>query len=347
MAINDVTIRGAGIFGLSIAWACRRRGARVALVDPNGAAHGASGGVVGALAPHVPENWNAKKQAQFESLIMAESFWADVDEVSGLSSGYARTGRYQPVATERQLAHALARSESARTLWQGKARWQVLDRNPRPGWAPESPTGHWIFDSLTARMSPRAAAASLVRALEIEGVPILSEAPEAGRTIWATGVAGLADLSRDLGQEVGNAVKGQSALLAHDAGELPQVFADGVHVIPHEDGTTAIGSTSEREFESADGCDAQLEALLSKARGLVPALAGAQVLSCWAGLRPRARSRAPMLGPWPGRNGHFVANGGFKIGFGMAPYVAEIMADLVLEEQDEFPPDFRVEASLY
>ena len=34
----------------------------------------------------------------------------------------------------------------------------------------------------------------------------------------------------------------------------------------------------------------------------------------WAGLRPRARSRAPMLGAWPGRPGHFIANGGFKIG---------------------------------
>ena len=64
----DVTIRGAGIFGLSIAWACALRGARVQVIDPNGIGAGASGGIVGALAPHVPENWNAKKEFQFQMI---------------------------------------------------------------------------------------------------------------------------------------------------------------------------------------------------------------------------------------------------------------------------------------
>jgi glycine/D-amino acid oxidase-like deaminating enzyme len=53
-----------------------------------------------------------------------------------------------------------------------------------------------------------------------------------------------------------------------------------------------------------------------------------------------------MLGPWPGRDGEFIANGGFKIGFGMAPKVAEVMADLVLDGVDAIPGEFRIEASL-
>jgi glycine/D-amino acid oxidase-like deaminating enzyme len=53
-----------------------------------------------------------------------------------------------------------------------------------------------------------------------------------------------------------------------------------------------------------------------------------------------------MLGAWPGRPGHFIANGGFKIGFGMAPKVAEIMAALILEGQDSIPPGFRATANL-
>jgi glycine oxidase len=48
------------------------------------------------------------------------------------------------------------------------------------------------------------------------------------------------------------------------------------------------------------------------------------------------------LGEWPGRTGHFIANGGFKIGFGMAPKVAQVMVDLVLEGRDAIPDDFRV-----
>ncbi|MEQ9673084.1 MAG: FAD-dependent oxidoreductase, partial [Roseovarius indicus] len=41
-----------------------------------------------------------------------------------------------------------------------------------------------------------------------------------------------------------------------------------------------------------------------------------------------------------------IANGGFKIGFGMAPKVAEVMAALILEGRDEIPEGFRPQASL-
>ena len=42
MATVDVTVRGAGIFGLSVAWACAQRGAKVQVIDPGGVAAGAS-----------------------------------------------------------------------------------------------------------------------------------------------------------------------------------------------------------------------------------------------------------------------------------------------------------------
>jgi len=53
-----------------------------------------------------------------------------------------------------------------------------------------------------------------------------------------------------------------------------------------------------------------------------------------------------MLGPWPDRPGHFVLNGGFKIGFGMAPKLAELAADLLLEGRDLVPEGFRVSDNL-
>lgn len=85
----DVTVRGAGIFGLSIARICARRGAKVQVVDPSGPGAGSSGGLVGALAPHVPENWNAKKAFQFDSLIMAEPFWRQIEDTGGVSPAMA------------------------------------------------------------------------------------------------------------------------------------------------------------------------------------------------------------------------------------------------------------------
>jgi len=345
----DSTCRGAGICGLSRAWICTVDGARVQVIAPHGPGAGASGGLVGALAPHVPENWNAKKAFQFESLISADAFWAHVEETGGMSAGYGRTGRLQPVADEPALALAQARSDTARTLWQGRAVWHIVAAQDIGPWAPNTPTGFLIYDTLSARMHPRRACAALVAALNAKSVPILERGEDRGPVIWCTGLAGLDALNAEHTRQVGNGVKGQAALLAlphPPPPDAPQLFADALHVIPHADGRVAVGSTSEREFDDGQSTDAQLDAVIARARSAVPALQEARVLERWAGVRPRARSRAPMLGEWPGRAGHYIANGGFKIGFGMAPKVAEVMANLVLEGVDAIPDDFRVKASL-
>lgn len=344
--MGEITIRGAGIFGLSIAWECARRGAAVRVIDPFGPGAGSSGGLVGALAPHVPENWNAKKAFQFESLIMAEPFWAEVGGVAGQSAGYARTGRLQPLPDARAVARARERGENARSLWQGKAVWEVIASADAGPWAPDSPSGWLVRDTLTARMHPRMACAALAAALAARGVTIAPDGEDRGRTVWATGIAGLAALSEDIGKSVGTGVKGQAALLRLDRADFPQLFADAVHIVPHEDGTVAIGSTSERDYTDPTSTDDQLDDVIARACAAVPDLRGAEIIERWAGVRPRSRSRAPMLGPWPGRDGHYIANGGFKIGFGMAPRVAEVMADYLLEDRDMIPEDFRVSASL-
>jgi glycine/D-amino acid oxidase-like deaminating enzyme len=251
----------------------------------------------------------------------------------------------QPLADDRAVAAARARGVEAGSLWQGRAVWQVIPATG--GWQPDSPTGWLVHDTLTARLNPRPALASLAAAIRARGGAIgPGDQDVVGPVIWATGTAGLEALSVDLGRPVGGGVKGQAALLAHNAPALPQLFIDGLHIVPHSDGTVAIGSTSERLWSDPAGTDDQLEALIRRARAACPALAGAAVLDRWAGLRPRSASRAPMLGPWPGKEAQFIANGGFKIGFGVAPKVAEVMADLVLDGVDRVPVAFRVEASL-
>ena len=340
MARVDLTVRGAGIFGLSIAWEATRRGAKVRVVETAQVGAGASGGVVGALAPHVPEQWNAKKAFQLDSLLMAQGWWAGVQAAGGLAAGYARTGRLQPLADVRAVEQARARAAEAAVLWRGEAEWRVI---PATGaaWEPVSPTGWLIEDTLSARIAPKAALAALVVAIVARGGEVVvGDAADEGKVIWATGVAGLADLSGGLGRVVGAGVKGQALLLAHEAGRAPQLFVDGLHIVPHADGTVAVGSTSENRWEG-DGTDAQLDMLLDRARAALPVLARAVVVERWAGVRPRAASRAPVLGAWPGRDGHYIANGGFKIGFGMAPMVARVMVDLVLQGQDSIPDGFR------
>lgn len=339
----DVTVRGAGIFGLCVAWACKSRGASVRVIDPGGVAAGSSGGLVGALAPHTPERWNDKKELQFQSLDMAETLWAEVAEIGGKDPGYARTGRIQPVGA---LEIATERARNAEELWRGRYSWEIRDVRDFGAFAPVTPSGLVIHDTLTGRAHPRKATSALAAALLARGVEITDRGPDRGIIVHATGAAGLLALSDDIGKPVGAPIKGQSALIDYDARDLPQIFVDGLHVVPHADGTTAIGSTTEREFSDPTSCDGGLDDILGRLVRLVPVLKERTVLERWAGLRPRARSRAPMLGAYPGRDGEFIANGGFKIGFGMAPIVGQLMADLVLEGEDRIPDSFRVEASI-
>lgn len=346
MARPDLTIMGAGIFGLSIAWAATLRGAKVRVIEAHAIGAGSSGGPVGSLSPHVPEAWNAKKAFQLDSLLMAESWWHAVAQTSYLPTGYGRTGRLQPLADTRAVDIANARHQTAQTLWQGQAVWQVIPTT-NAAWQPQSPSGFLVQDTLTARLNPVQALAALAAAIITKGGEIIiGQAQPEGPTIWATGAAGLYDLSDALTQPAGSGVKGQALLLRHDARTQPQLFVDGLHIVPHANGTVAIGSTSETTWADPQSTDHQLDALHQKAIAACPALANAPIIARWAGLRPRAKSRAPMLGAWPDRPGHFIANGGFKIGFGMAPKVAETMADLVLNGQDTIPPDFQVAASL-
>ena len=342
----QITVRGGGIFGLAAGWALARRGVPVRVIEVAGLGAGASGGVVGALTPHVPEAWNDKKAFQLQALLMAGAWWAQVAAASGSDPGYGRIGRLQPLADAAEVARAQTRSLSAQLLWQGQADWQVI---PATGaaWEPVSPTGLLVHDTLSARINPRLALSALASAIRAAGGQvILGEAPDLGAVLWANGTAGLDALARSSGRAVSGAVKGQAALLRLPGPHGPQISADGLYIVPHADGLIAVGSTSETTWDDPTSTDAQLDRVIAHARATLPALQFADVVDRWAALRPRAASRAPVAGAWPDRPGHFLLNGGFKIGFGMAPLLAERMADLMLTGQTDLPASFSPQAAL-
>ncbi|WP_380054691.1 NAD(P)/FAD-dependent oxidoreductase [Falsihalocynthiibacter sp. SS001] len=350
MAMPEITVMGAGAFGLSVAYVCAKAGAKVQVVEKTAVGAGASGGLVGALAPHTPERWDDKKQFQLESLLMAEGFWRGVEADSGLVTGYERVGRLQPINTPRILELSHERTNYAEQHWRGEASWNVVRYEDHVGWAPQSKTGFLVHDTLSARLHPRLATLALAQAVTRLGGEIIigRYTPVSSNTkvIWATGVDGLHQLSEEFGTQVGSGEKGQAALLGYSSANQTQLFADSIYVVPHANGTTAIGSTTERYFEKADETDQHLDDLIARAFETFPILANAPVIERWASARPRSFTRAPMIGKYPNRDGHFIANGGFKIGFGMAPKLAQTLAALVLEGNDAIPDHFSVEANL-
>lgn len=353
----DVAVVGGGIFGLASAWACARRGLRVALFDKGRVGGMASGGIVGAMAPHVPEQWNPKKQFQFEALCVADTFWAEVDAASGKSSGFGRVGRLVPVTDERGLGLALSRVRGAADLWGGRFDWTHLPQG-HDLIAPDAAPFGVVHDTLSGRIYPAQACASLHAALRAAGVEVFENhavneitpgefsgpwgTAKADKIILASGVDGFSMIENWTGRRAGSGVKGQAALLGCELKTAPQVYADGIYIVPHANGTVAIGSTSENSFDDPTGTDAQLDDILARARAICPALGNAPVLQRWAGVRPKARRRDPMLGPVPGKDGVLAAMGAFKIGFGIAHKVGEVLADYAVGRDVDLPDSFTV-----
>ncbi len=350
---TDVLVIGAGIWGLACAFACLRRGLSVIVAEAEIPGAGASGGPVGALSPHLPDPWTAQKAFQRDALLAAGSWWGEVQAAGGIDPGYSRPGRLMPIASRAARARAEARAAGAFRNWAGEARWEVLGPGSRADWldASAAPFGV-IFETLSARIEPRAAIAALVAAVVRMGgeirtgwraISVLERGADfeqgriaAGATIVAAGCGGPA-----LTALPGRGVKGQAAVVAAEVpADAPLIFVDGLYIVPHPGGRVAVGSTSEQGWSDATAIDGQLEALLERARSICPRLAGAAVIERWAGIRPRAARPEPMLGPVPGRSGVYVAAGAFKTGFGLAPSVGEVLADFVEGRTPELPEGF-------
>lgn len=333
--MEDVLVIGAGIFGLTLARKLQRVGRRVVVAEARSVGAGASATPLGVLAPHAPDNWNPKKEAQFQALASLPDYLAELEDETGMATGYARCGRLIPLATENQRAVWERRIVDAVENWRGKAVLERVER-PDPTWlaAEAAPFGA-MFCGLSAKIDARGYLAALAASVgDVVRVGMVLERLEDRRAIFAGGerieaerivLATGADAFRHLplaesGEPAGRGEKGQAAVLEieGDTGGRPIIFHDGTYVVPRGAQSVAVGATSERYFERADATDAQLDEKISWATALCPALFGARVVERWAAARPRAADRGLMVGPHLVLNGVSLATGGFKTGLAMA-----------------------------
>lgn len=364
----DLLIAGAGVAGLWLALKAARVGLSVLLVERAHVGAGASGGFLGALMPHSPERWNGKKDFQFRALVDLESEIATLEAETGLSCGYRRVGRLMPLASERARTTALERIAEAKANWGEGFRFEVRHGPEHHDWHDIISAPHGlVHETLSARLLPPALTAALAARLATVpnvdirlGVGLLSvdrqesvahlsdgSAIGYGHLALANGVDAFAFLAAAAGQpsvSLGGPIKGQAALFDADVSpDLPLVYDDGIYVIAHDSGQVAVGSTSEREFDDPHGTDVLLDDVIKRARSLCPLIRNAPVVQRWAGLRPRAIGRDPMLGPVPGAPRILAMAGGFKISFGVAHRMADcLVAEITGSSGPVMPDSFSV-----
>ncbi len=332
--MEDVLIIGAGIFGLSVARKLRLAGRDVMVAEAAGVGAGASATPLGVLAPHAPDHWNAKKEAQFRALTSLPDYLAALEDETGQGVGYVRCGRLVPLTTENQRRAWERRLPDAVENWRGAASLELVERVDADWIAPDATPFGAVCCGLSARIDARrylaAMAASvgdrLVTGMTLErledGVAVFTngERIAAKLIVLATGAAAFAHLPEVEGEPAGRGEKGQAARLsvAIDVTDRPIIYHDGAYVVPREGGEVAVGATSERYYEDAAMTDMLLDEKITRARALCPALQGAQVVERWAAARPRAADRGLLVGPHPTLQGVAVATGGFKTGLAMA-----------------------------
>jgi len=354
--------------GLWAAVKADRLGLRTLLLDAGRTGGGASGGLLGALMPHTPDRWNDKKQFQLEALVSLEEEVARLESETGLSTGYRRCGRLIPLPKPHLRDIAVRNAEEARRNWTASGRsfdWQVLESAPEAACLDATARdAGLVHETLSGRISPRLLTTALRARLELsDHVQVAENAaaeridPEArlvhlsggtsiafGHCIVAAGHQSfplLQAIEPAPNRPLGRPVKGQAALLQADIDPTrPVIFLNGLYVVPHDDGRVAIGSTSEEEFADSATTDGKLDDLLERARQLVPDLQQAQVLERWAGLRPKAIGREPMVGPHPDHPSLVALTGGFKVSFGLAHRLADAALAGVAGNPMPLPPSF-------
>jgi glycine/D-amino acid oxidase-like deaminating enzyme len=358
----DIAIIGGGIVGLWCAHVAAQRGAHVLLIEKRTIASGASGGMLGALMPHQPTGWNAKKQFQLDGLLSLSGRVEALEVETGLSCGYGRTGRLMPIGHVEKRRQSAQWADGAVEHWPQRARWSVEDTNPAPGWLADDALPYGTnHDTLSARIDPRRLTAALRAALETDDQVTIRENTEVagidadgtltlkdgetiapGATIVAAGIGSFALIDAENPTRIGRGVKGQGALLepAKPINPMSPILYDkGVYVIAHQSGRIAVGSTSEDAFDAPDTTDDKLDRIIAQATALCPALEGAAVIERWAGVRPRAEGREPLVGPLPGTQNVVLATGGFKISFAIAHLMADAAVGFALGDRPDDLPD--------
>lgn len=369
-ATPDLVIVGAGVVGLWCALKARQQGLSVVVVEQGQIGHGASGGILGALMPHRPVQWTDTKAFQLAALLSLETEVAHLESATGLSCGYARCGRVMPIASLSSLNEHERWQAGSQAAWPAASpsgtavSWNILRGAPDPAWPTLKP-GFAAFssDTLSARIDPRKLLAALAAGIQPEvviaensAVAGISDNAEVmladglrlspGRVIVAAGHESFRLLQPVLQRELGWGVKGQAVLLRPRCWSfdgMPIIYSRGTYVIAHEGGLVAVGATSHRNFTNAHVDEAVSRELVQRAVDLCPGLADADIVEQWAGVRPRAVGRDPVVGPLPDTPRIIVASGGFKITLGIAHRMADAALALATDARYELPESFSVQ----
>jgi glycine oxidase len=310
----DIVVAGAGIIGLALALELQRRGASVTIIDTAAAGGGASTAAAGMLAAEDPHNPSELRELSLLSISLYDRFLDRLTALSGLPIPYQTTSTLQYL-DDGTILHLAERSVDPRQLTAAalqavrRSRIQLIEHAIRLETS-EHPTGISIH-------------------------PQHGPAIEAKRLIHTSGAW---FCERFRGRPAITPRKGQMLRVQIPAAlDLREVHrSSSIYIVPRtqgsQAGTALIGATEEEAGFDTRTSQADLDQLRRRAAGLLPAMGDpttAPQVEAWAGLRPAAADRLPLIGRLPGSRHQWMAAGHYRNGILLAPATAVALADLL------------------
>lgn len=319
--MSPFTILGAGVLGLAIASELACRGQRPHVIDPCGGPgpHGCSWWAGGMLAPHCESE--SAEPAVVRLGMEAAGWWAahgaDITHRGTLVLATSR---------DRSELDRFARMTTAhRTV--SAAEIAALE----PDLAERLPRG--LFYETESHLNPRQALLALRDRLAMQGIEITRDGPPQGVIVDARGLAArdsLPDLRGVRGEMM--VIRCPEVTLSRTIRLLhPRI---PIYLVPRGHGIYMLGATMlESGAKSHVTARAAVE-LLSAAYALHPGFAEAEILELGADARPAFPDNLPRLRR---RGDKLYANGLYRHGYLLAPAVARMAADHLL---DGLKPEF-------
>lgn len=352
----DVIVVGGGVVGLLCALNLGQAGLQVVLCERRqlgGESSWAGGGIVSPLYPwrypaavSALANWSQDFYPRFGEWLKEASgidpevhatglYWLDLEDELQALAWAEREGREL-----RQLAIGEVRARVTQ-LGDGFARALYMPgvanvRNPR------------LLKSLREmlRRMPNvelqedcSVETFIYEGGSINGVVTATGELRAERVLVAAG-AWSGELLAKLGIHVAvEPVKGQMILYKCAEDFLPaMVLTKGRYAIPRRDGHVLVGSTLEHAGFDKTPTDVALSSLKASVQELLPALAEAEVVGHWAGLRPGSPEGIPFIGEVPEHSGLWLNCGHYRNGLVLAPASCRLLADLMLGREPIIDP---------
>jgi len=111
------------------------------------------------------------------------------------------------------------------------------------------------------------------------------------------------------------------------------LFHDHSCIVPRNNGRLVIGATQVvNEWNEKPNLNG-IEALIAKAKTMLPAVADMKLESFWAGLRPQTADQRPFIGPHPNDENILFATGHYRNGILLAPATAKMIRDFILKKE--------------